>query len=731
MKDPQKYPDADIGLFIKAKISGGSTGIHGADGTFLRQDYVWTFYTTPKLSPKIIPVQVSEGAALLSPRPTVVRIHAGLDEFTELDWVEGYVNLEYNAGALGSYERQKHRFYPGEVGEGSALLIGNSANFYSRDGEVPIVALGQSGTFELNASVEPVDQISYPFTGPRKFSTNKTVTVRNIQAEVWPFEYHLYPVSPEFYPPTWKPEYPWKAGDKIAGLEKSQIVMSGRFYLDKLFPLRDIKFKPHYSVLETSSPIDNVSFLDWHFLSGWMRRLDTVFANLQHAVMVVPKEWMTKVNSNDPIFQGSSNFVCLMAEDASAAAIPQCIGHLYGLEYDQPSAPVLLGYDLTRDRYVNSQFTPEYNLPVMSSLILRKAADPVWIDMSNYNELMDEFTGLSLMTQPLGDDPAFESLNATGLMMIGGEVLKEKGSESGLIDIALLPSTGSRIIAPEGSGDYELQFLNSSNEILATHSFDPDFSTYEGETDYASFLFNLTVSPETRKVKLLHGSVGLDTHVASDNVPQITVTQPAAGAYDGEVNVKWSASDPDGSDELQFSVLYSQDGGSTWQPISLWTTGENISLDTKEFANCQNCAVKVIVNDGFHSAEATSASFSVSNPPTLTWVWPYEGALDAGRMTEVVAVFRDAMNANSIGASTFMVKDHWGNPVPGTVAYNETLQEAVFTPNEALYYGRTYTASLDGSIKDALGQSLGSDYEWTFRVELGPYPVYLPIVFGR
>ena len=429
MKDPQKYPDADIGLFIKAKLLGGSKGIHGSDGTFLRQDYVWTFYTTPKLSPKIIPVQVSEDAPLLADRPTVVRIHAGLDEFTELDWVEGSVNLQYNNGAMGTYERQKVRFYPGEAGEGSALLIGNSANFYSRDGEVPIVALGQSGTYELNAFVEPVDQISYPSTGPRKFSTSKSISVRNIQAEVFPFEYHLYPVSPEFYPPTWKPEYPWKVGDKIAGLENSQIVKSGRFYLDKLFPLRDIKFKPHYTVLETSSPINNVSFLDWHFLSGWLRRLDTVYANLQHAVMVVPKEWMIQANSNDPIFQGSSNFVCLMAEDASAAAIPQCIGHLYGLEYDQPSAPILRGYDLSRDRYVNSQFVAEYNLPVMSTLLLRKAADPVWIDKSNYNELMGEFTDLSLMNQPLGIDPSLDSLTATGLMMIGGEILKENGSE--------------------------------------------------------------------------------------------------------------------------------------------------------------------------------------------------------------------------------------------------------------------------------------------------------------
>jgi len=112
-------------------------------------------------------------------------------------------------------------------------------------------------------------------------------------------------------------------------------------------------------------------------------------------------------------------------------------------------------------------------------------------------------------------------------------------------------------------------------------------------------------------------------------------------------------------------------------------------------------------------------------------VWPYDGALDVGRMTEVVAVFRDAMNASTIGTSTFTLKDAFGNAIPGMVTYNILTQEAVFTPEEALLYGRSYTATIEKTIKDAQGQSLDSDYEWTFRVELGPYPLFLPIVFGQ
>jgi hypothetical protein len=89
------------------------------------------------------------------------------------------------------------------------------------------------------------------------------------------------------------------------------------------------------------------------------------------------------------------------------------------------------------------------------------------------------------------------------------------------------------------------------------------------------------------------------------------------------------------------------------------------------------------------------------------------------------------MNASTIGASTFLLQDQWGEQISGTVIYNETTQEAVFTPASPLHYGRRYTARLKSSIKDAIGQSLGSDFEWTFRVELGPFPLYLPIVMGQ
>jgi hypothetical protein len=345
------------------------------------------------------------------------------------------------------------------------------------------------------------------------------------------------------------------------------------------------------------------------------------------------------------------------------------------------------------------------------------------VDVENYKQLMQFFT--SSTTSSTG----IEAEGTT--IMVGGEIVIQDGEETGLLDITEMPARGSGLPSPDGSGDYSLRLTDCQNQEVATYGFSPDFSNLEDGLDYASFLFNLTVLEEPCVIKLLHGTEVLSEVVASNNKPRVSVVKPSEGSYAGEIVTSWSGDDADSSDGLTYSVYYSQDAGTTWDALALGTKGLNLTVDTADFTNCQECRIKVIAHDGFFSDEALSDTFSVTNPPEVTWVWPADGYMDAGRMTEISAVFRDNMNASTIGISTFNLKDEWGNAVSGTVAYNDIAKQAVFTPDEALSYGRTYTAKLDGSIKDTLGQSLGSDVEWTFRVELGPFPVFLPIVMGQ
>lgn len=109
-------------------------------------------------------------------------------------------------------------------------------------------------------------------------------------------------------------------------------------------------------------------------------------------------------------------------------------------------------------------------------------------------------------------------------------------------------------------------------------------------------------------------------------------------------------------------------------------------------------------------------------------VWPADGSTQSSRYTEISAIFREAMNAATISPLNFTLTDSRGNPILGNVFYDPTTWQATFIPLEALNFNQAYTATLSGAIQDSLGQELGSDYTWTFRVKGGPPVLYMPLV---
>ena len=724
LSDPQEHPNADKGLIITAEFKGGPEGLLGADGTFLRRDYAWKIYTTPVLSPRIVPVQVSEGADLVARLPTVVRVHAGLDEMTtELDWVEADVRLLDPVG--GQVTRTAHHFYPGELsGPLSARMKGNSANFYSRFGELPFAR--SSGSYSLTAEVEPHDQKSPPLLQPRVYTAAAGVTVRDQRFAFWdPLEIRGFPMVPDklYVGDT----YPWKAGDVIADLFDKPVGRKGYVELTRLFPLR---YRGLNYASNRVSPVSVASLP----MSHRQRYLDSIVRlngyygggiGVTAVVLIVPTAWMREMNGQDLIYHGADYHTCIVAEDASVAAIPHCLGHIYGLEDKLPGEGALHGYDVERDRCVNSDYAElGYTIPLMWLGIgdLPPGQEGrVWIDEQHYRDLIPLFTSPPATAAAPSPDAM--------TMAVGGAVVQEEGlSERGVLDVVELPARNPTFPAPGGTGDYSLQLRDSGGTLLASHPFTPTFFTPEPGIEYASFLFTFSAPSETRQVDLLHNSTVLTTVIASANPPTVSVTQPTPGSYGGPIEIAWEASDPDGNEDLHFRAYYSPDDGATWYTLVFVTAAPTHTLETSQFANCQQCRVKVVADDGFFSAEAESASFSVTNPPQVAGGWPADGAINAAPYTQVAAVFRDAMDGSTIGPSTFTLTDDQGNPIAGSVTYDLDTQQALFTPSVALTYSAAYTATLDGAIQDALGQALGPDYVWTFRVEGWPFGVHLPLV---
>jgi hypothetical protein len=73
--------------------------------------------------------------------------------------------------------------------------------------------------------------------------------------------------------------------------------------------------------------------------------------------------------------------------------------------------------------------------------------------------------------------------------------------------------------------------------------------------------------------------------------------------------VSWQGTDPDG-DPLTYSLLYSNDGGSTWESLASGLSAEQIELDTALLPGGDGM-LRVLVSDGMLSGQDTSGIFSV------------------------------------------------------------------------------------------------------------------------
>ncbi len=99
-------------------------------------------------------------------------------------------------------------------------------------------------------------------------------------------------------------------------------------------------------------------------------------------------------------------------------------------------------------------------------------------------------------------------------------------------------------------------------------------------------------------------------------------------------------------------------------------------------------------------------------PPTAISVTPANGVCPS---TVVTATFSEAMNpATIISPATTFTLTASGTPVAGTVTYDVSSYAATFTPTSPLALDTPYTATITTGAQDLAGDSLATDYVWTF-----------------
>src|SRR2546425_223675 len=114
-------------------------------------------------------------------------------------------------------------------------------------------------------------------------------------------------------------------------------------------------------------------------------------------------------------------------------------------------------------------------------------------------------------------------------------------------------------------------------------------------------------------------------------------------------------------------------------------------------------------------------SFTTDVAPTVIAQSPAPGASGVPLNTTVTATFNKAMNAAPITTTPFPLRA--AGPaanVPATVTLDATGTIATLTLTAPLATGTVYTATVAGTVTDAVGNALGTNIVWSFSTDVAP-----------
>lgn len=249
------------------------------------------------------------------------------------------------------------------------------------------------------------------------------------------------------------------------------------------------------------------------------------------------------------------------------------------------------------------------------------ARPPRWISTYRWQRLFHFFAPHDYRLRPLEPSPGRGLGPIPPMYYMSGQINKDGTGR--LNPIFVQPGIPTKDIAP---GDYTLEVQDAFGKPLLTVPFPVSFvdKGIEHEEDMApleldvvQFHYQLPEQKGVSKILLKKGKQTLDVLKVSDNPPKITVLKPKAGEeWSGGLQmIQWKAEDKDG-DSLSFSILYSPDKGKSWFPVAWNVQGESYKVDTSILPGGDAAMVRVIVTDGFNTAQDDSdGTFKVAGKP--------------------------------------------------------------------------------------------------------------------
>jgi hypothetical protein len=257
---------------------------------------------------------------------------------------------------------------------------------------------------------------------------------------------------------------------------------------------------------------------------------------------------------------------------------------------------------------------------------------PSWKDVMTYcaNQWVSDFTyeGIRDRLVSLGSaaEMTIQGLAESQQYILVAGIADLEGHTAEILNLQMIDQETSVLLPVPG--DWEIALVGATNNDLAVYPFSPqELTDAEDSLGTPAIIGELAPFENgTQRVEIRYGGQVVASRQASSNPPVIEVVEPKEfSEFRGPFRLSWEASDTDG-DPLTFSVLFSNNGGETWETLAAGLDGDHIDLDGAQLPGGESL-LKVLANDGFWSTAGNSQPFVISqHPPTASIVSPDPGA---------------------------------------------------------------------------------------------------------
>ncbi len=260
---------------------------------------------------------------------------------------------------------------------------------------------------------------------------------------------------------------------------------------------------------------------------------------------------------------------------------------------------------------------------------------PQWISDYTYRALYNNLPGAQASSSIEPSPLAQELASSAETLAVSGIVTPTEGTAAlepayrlpqGLVKGEKLAKLASRIQV-DPAAVYALRLLDASEVELYSLPFElPDPGDPTGDTRPFSLL--LPFPPDTAFVVLTEDGTELARRAVSASPPVVQVLSPNGGeSIAGSMTITWLADDPD-EDTMLFTVQYSPDAGTTWQPLATnYHTTTLVLEDLGGIPGSSSALIRVIATDGVNTGTDTSdGTFQVeTQPPDVHISLPVDG----------------------------------------------------------------------------------------------------------